>query len=211
MSTCFLTSFYLAPIQYYSKLYHYDKVIVEKYCHYTKQTYRNRCHIASANGKLALTIPVEKLPNEKQFTKDVRISYHINWQHLHWNAIISAYNSSPFFEFYEDELLPFYEKKYKYLFDFNEELRIKMMELLQIDKKQAVFSEFYEKNINIKQIDFRDTIHPKKSFNFDADFNIIPYYQVFIEKLSFIPNLSIIDLLFNTGPESLIILSKSHQ
>lgn len=91
-----LGSAYLAPVEYYTKLFAYPSVHVERYDHYMKQTYRNRCVIASADGPLALTIPTEKSDDLKCVMKDVRISDHGNWRHVHWNAFVAAYKHSPF-------------------------------------------------------------------------------------------------------------------
>ena len=114
-----LGSAYLAPVEYYTKLFAYPSVRVESYDHYMKQTYRNRCVIASADGPLALTIPTEKSDDLKCVMKDVRISDHGNWRHVHWNAFVAAYKHSPFFDYYADEFHRFFEQKYEFLFDFN--------------------------------------------------------------------------------------------
>ena len=127
-----LTPSYLAPISYYRQLNN-ASVIIEKCCNYQKQSYRNRCKIATEAGVMTLSIPIEKLSG-KVLTRDVCISSHDNWQHLHWTAIESAYQSSPYFEYYEEELRPFYEpNRYKYLYDFNIELQNKICELLNIN------------------------------------------------------------------------------
>ena len=120
--TVYLSSAYLAPVEYYAKLLAYDTVVVEQYDHYVKQTYRNRCTIAAPDGPLALTVPIVKPDTPKAFMKDIRISDHGNWRHLHWNALESAYNHTPFFEYYKDDFRPFYERKYEFLMDFNEAL-----------------------------------------------------------------------------------------
>ena len=120
----YLSTAYLPPISYFSKLYHYNQIGIEIYSNYTKQTYRNRCNIIGANGIMPLSIPIIKPLQSKCPDKDIRISDHDNWQHLHWNAIVSAYGSTPFFEYYQDDLLPFYKKNLKgyFLLDFNSEL-----------------------------------------------------------------------------------------
>lgn len=208
MKTAYLSSAYLAPIEYYSKLLAYDKVFVEQHDHYIKQTYRNRCTIAAPDGELALSIPTVKPDTLKCPMKDIRISDHGNWRHLHWNAIESAYNNTPFFEYYKDDFHPFYEKKYEFLIDFNEELRHLVCELIDIHPTMERTSE-YKTAFTPEEIDFREIIHPKKDFRVeDPEFVLHPYYQVFESKLGFLPNLSIIDLLFNMGPESLLVLSK---
>ena len=111
--TVYLSSAYLAPVEYYTKLLAYDQIYIEQHDHYTKQTYRNRCTIAAPDGELALSIPTVKPDTPKCPMRDIRISDHGNWRHLHWNAIESAYNHTPFFEYYKDDFRPFYEKKYE--------------------------------------------------------------------------------------------------
>ncbi len=204
MEQVFLSTAYLAPIQYYTKLFAADQVWLEACDNYIKQTYRNRCTIAAANGPLTLSIPIVKPDTHKCLTRDIQISDHGNWRHLHWNAISSAYNSSPYFEYYVDEFAPFYEGKHTYLTDFNEELRELICSLLDITpviSKTTAYAEPFEN-------DYRSIIHPKH-VDADPQFNPQPYYQVFKEKFGFIPNLSIIDLLFNKGPESVLILRDS--
>ena len=209
MKTVFLSSAYLAPIEYYTKLLAYDKVFIEQHDHYMKQTYRNRCTIAAPDGELALSIPTEKPGTLKCPMRDIRISDHGNWRHLHWNAIESAYNHTPIFEYYKDDFRPFYEKKYESLADFNEELCRLICSLIDIQPDMERTSE-YRTEFTLDETDFRESIHPKKDFTLeDTAFSPQPYYQVFQERLGFLPNLSIIDLLFNMGPESLLVLQKS--
>jgi hypothetical protein len=180
-----------------------QQVIIEKEDNYVKQTYRNRCVIASANGLQTLSIPIEKPDSPKCLTRDIRIAEHGNWQHLHWRAIVSAYNSTPFFEYYADDFLPFYEKKQEFLFDFNEQLRELSCSLLDISPSVS-YSSGYITKTNPDEQDLREAIHPKKE-TFLKDFK--PYYQVFENKYGFQANLSIIDLLFNKGPEAILILA----
>lgn len=203
-----LGSAYLAPVQYYTKLFAYPTIYVERYDHYMKQTYRNRCVIASAEGPLALTIPTEKGDEEKCLMKDIRISDHGNWRHVHWNAFVSAYRHSPFFDYYADEFRRFFEQRYEYLFDFNQELCEWVCRQIDIHPNMIPTSD-YEAEPTDKD-DFRMSISPKKSGDQrDPDFQSAEYYQVFTEKNGFLPNLSIADLLFNMGPESLIVLRDS--
>lgn len=206
MSTAYLSSAYLAPIAYYAKLKAYDKVFVEQHDHYIKQTYRNRCTIAGPEGEIALTIPTMKPDTLKCPMKDIRISDHGNWRHLHWNAIESAYNSTPFFEYYKDDFRPFYEQKYTFLADFNEELCRLICQLIDMEPDMERTPE-YKTEFAAHESDFREIIHPKKDFRLtDPEFTPRPYYQVFEARHGFLPNLSIIDLLFNMGPESLLVL-----
>lgn len=203
-----LSSAYLPPVQYFAHLQSAEQVWIEQYDHYQKQTYRNRCVIAAPDGPLSLTVPIEKPNTQKAFMRDIRISDHGNWRHLHWNAIESAYNHTPFFEYYKDDFRPFYEKKFDFLVDYNEQLCQLVCQLIDIDTSfQRTESYITEPSNTI--IDLRDTIHPKKELMDDASFSAVPYYQVFQERLGFLPNLSIIDLLFNMGPEAILVLQKS--
>jgi len=196
-----LNSLYLAPIEYYSALFRAESALIEIHDSYQKQSYRNRCQIAGANGAISLSIPIEKPTTTKCKMKDIRLSEHGNWRHLHWNAIISAYNSSPFFEYYEDDFRPFYEKKQTFLHDFNEELRQLICRLIGIQTPLS-HTETYIQTISDNATDFRELIHPKKTPIAETPV----YYQVFAEKNGFIPNLSIVDLLFNMGSESRLVL-----
>ncbi len=209
MDTVFFTSAYLAPVQYYSKLVHYSDVFIETHDNYIKQTYRTRCDIAGANGRLTLSIPVDKGNMLKCLTKDIRISYAENWQRIHWRSIESAYRTSSFFDYYEDDFRPFYEKKFNFLFDFNEQLRELVLSLLDLDINTK-YTDKYEVNLLENEIDLREKIHPKKDFlTEDPHFKPTAYYQVFEQKNGFLPNLSIIDLLFNMGNETRIVLRNS--
>ena len=131
MQSVYISTTYLGPVQQYCKLFQYPEIHLETAENYLKQTFRNRCTIAAANGPLALSVPIVKPDTLKCPTKDIRISDHGNWRHLHWNALVSAYNMSPFFEYYEEDFAPFYEKKYEFLFDYNEELRQLICRLLR--------------------------------------------------------------------------------
>ena len=200
-----LGSAYLGPVEYYSKLFAYDEAVIEQYDHYRKQTYRNRCIIASADGPLSLTIPTEKSETGKSLMKDVRISEHGNWRHQHWNAFVAAYKQSPFFDYYSDEFHCFFDKHYDFLFDFNQEILQWVCEQIDIHPKISFTSDFELEPEGMD--DFRETISPKRHAEAENDsFIAKPYYQVFETKLDFLPNLSIADLLFNMGPESLLVL-----
>lgn len=207
--TIYLSSAYLAPVEYYTKLFAYDKVYVEQCDNYVKQTYRNRCVIAATDGALALTIPTEKSETLKCLMKDVRISDHGNWRHMHWNALVAGYRNSPYFEYYADDFRVFYEKKYPFLWDFNQELCTLVCRLIDIQPDMEGTEE-YRMEFTPCEDDFRELIHPKQDFHLaDTAFDPKPYYQVFKEKHGFLPNLSIVDLLFNMGPESLLVLRDS--
>lgn len=211
MTTALLQTTYFGPVQWYQKLARYDHCLIEQYDSYQKQTYRNRCVIATANGLQALTVPVEhanKQPTaNSQLIKDLRISDHNQWRRVHWNALQSAYSESPFFEYYADDIRPFFEQRYDYLIDFNEAIRQKMCELIDIYPKVDYTTE-YLPTLNTQhstQHDFREVIHTKHPLP-DADFQPRPYWQVFQHRYGFQSNLSILDLLFCMGPESIFYL-----
>jgi len=193
---------YLPPIQYFKEIINAKTVVIEKHENYCKQSYRNRCTIYGANGQLPLTIPVEKGNSAKTKISDIKIAYYEKWQNRHWKSIESAYRSSPFFEFYLDEFLPFYTKKFKFLFDFTIQLLQTILTNTGI-RADIQFTTEYIKTQNMP--DNRNTIHPKIS----PQYHEYPkYYQVFAAKHGFIPNLSIIDLMFNTGNQTTDYLSE---
>ena len=195
--TTLLSSLYLAPVEYYASLYRSDLAVIEINDNYQKQSYRNRCTIASANGPISLSIPIVKPDKDKSRMKDIRIADHANWRHLHWNAILSAYSSTPYFQYFEDDFRPFYERKIEFLHDFNEELRQLICRFIGIESKVSYTETYINEEIE-GYIDLREKIHPKK----ESDFKTEPYYQIFASKYGFINNLSILDLLFNMGNEA---------
>ena len=208
-----LSTTYFGPVQWYQKLYRADEVWIERYESFQKQTYRNRCVIATTQGTQALTVPVERGHlSPLSSLKDIRISDHGNWRHLHWNALQSAYGDSPFFMYYEDDLRPFFEQRWDYLFDFNEAIREKICELLDIHPVVHYTESFISPSSLTSYLlpltsihDFREAITPKHPAP-DPDFTPRRYYQVYEAKHGFQPNLSILDLLFNMGPESIFWL-----
>jgi len=200
-SSILLPTAYFPSIQYFMMMAAADEVFIEVHETYPKQTYRNRCEIYSANGKLALTVPVIKPQGNHTKTKDITISDHQNWQIIHWRAIESAYAKSPFFMYYCDDLKPFFEMPAANLVHHNLLLLNKVNELIDL-KIQIKFTENYEKNPTAKA-DYRDIMTPKKPFSL---FPLKPYYQVFETRYGFLPGLSILDLLFNEGPGTKQIL-----
>ena len=206
-----LSTAYAPPISYFAKLYEYQgKVIgLEAQEHYLKQSYRNRCRILSPNGVQALTIPVEQSLSLKTKIRDVRISEHGSWRHLHAQALRTAYGASPFFEYYADELLPFYERRYSFLWDFNEELLRVLTRQLQLEVSWSATEEFADPAEECPETcDLRYVIHPKKRHSV-AGLMRPPYYQLYQDRFGFVEELSILDLLFEMGPESLLILRDS--
>jgi len=203
MSVVLLSTAYLAPVSYYVLLARAGRVVIEQHENYQKQSYRNRCLIAAANGPMVLSIPVKKTLAGKNSIRDIQLSGHGNWQHMHWNSLVSAYASSPYFAFYRDDIRPFYEKKYKYLFDFNEALREEICALLNLEPRLE-YSKSYTTGPETETLDYRELIHPKKQRL--EELLPGPYVQVFDRKFGFLPDLSVLDLLFNTGPEASLFL-----
>lgn len=202
-----LSTAYFAPIHFYARYLHHRRVYIEQYENFTKQTYRNRCVILGGNGPISLVVPVVKGRGPKILIRDIQISYDTEWQRNHWQTIVSAYNSSPYFEYYQDELQPFFEKKFTFLLDFNLQIHRVICDFLEVTDN-GILTEDFEKT-EPGTLNYREMISPKNTINLDYDFKPINYTQVFDEKFDFIPNLSILDLLFNEGPNAYTILLKS--
>ena len=241
-----LSTTYFGPVQWYQKLNRH-RCIIEQHDNFVKQTYRNRCVIASANGPQTLTVPIERYDGMKCAMRDIRISDHGNWRHLHWQALVSAYGETPFFEYYADDIRPFFEEhRWKYLLDFNLDITHTLCSLLDvrpdltlsnhyIDADETIcgsgslsgaaagLSEAFEsfggavkglggaaESLGSSSacslfVDYRDAIRPKHPLP-DAEFEARPYYQVRAQRHGFLPNLSVLDLLFNEGPEGIFWL-----
>lgn len=193
-----LPMLYLPPVEYFKALnMRKPNILIEREEHFPKQTYRNRANICSPDGILPLTVPVIKGSKNHTRMKDVRISYDFQWQRLHWMSLQACYRRSAYFEYYEDEFAPFYENKETYLFDYNNKLLQLLLKLAKI-KTPLTYTETYEPDYPALT-DLRTSISPKKETNFNQK----PYFQVFEEKQGFIRNLSIVDLLFNQGPQTI--------
>lgn len=199
-----LATTYFGPVQWYQKLNQSDRCLIERHDHFIKQTYRNRCVIATTNGLQALTVPIERYEGLHCAMRNIRISDHGSWRHLHWNALQSAYGESPFFEFYADDIRPFFERRWEFLVDFNMEITQKMCELLDI-QPHIMLTDAYISADEEGVTDYRDAIRPKNPLP-DDRFQPRRYYQVYEQKHGFQPNLSILDLLFNEGPEAVLYL-----
>lgn len=195
-----LSTAYFPPIIWMAYLHQKKNISIDAKETYTKQTYRNRCQIATANGLMNLSIPVKK-PNGNQTTsEEIQIEYRENWPAQHWKSIKTAYDSSPFFLYYQDEIEELIKKEYSSLVELNESIIKELTSLMNLDIEIKYTEDFVA--IDQDKIDLRFDIHPKKQLNI----NYPTYYQTFDDKLGFIPNLSILDLLFNLGPESILYL-----
>ena len=253
-----LSTTYFGPVQWYQKLNRH-RCIIEQHDNFVKQTYRNRCVIASANGPQTLTVPIERYDGMKCAMRDIRISDHGNWRHLHWQALVSAYGETPFFEYYADDIRPFFEeRRWKYLLDFNLDITHTLCSLLDVRPDLTLSDHYIDADETICGgggldgavkglggangldgaaeslrgavkslggangldgaaeslgsssacslfVDYRDAIRPKHPLP-DAEFEARPYYQVRAQRHGFLPNLSVLDLLFNEGPEGIFYL-----
>jgi len=198
---------YNGPINYYARLVLQREVILEQHDSYIKQSYRNRCMIMGPNGIISLSIPVINKHGVKSIMQEVQIDYDTPWNKIHWKSLEASYAASPFFEYLADELLPFYTKKYKFLIDLNQEL-------MEYTLQQLGISTAMKRSESFKEIagnhDPRYFIHPKKDQAIlDPGFQPEAYHQVFSDRLGFQSNLSILDLLFNLGPDALSYLLRS--
>lgn len=207
-----LSTAYFGNIQYYSKLYSDEEVLIEEYENYTKQSFRNRCDILSGNGVISLSIPVKKESGRDKIPiREVEIEYVMEWQKQHWRSIVSAYGSSPFFEFYDYLFEPLFKKKEKYLIDHNNNCMDVVCGCIKKRVEIGRTTDFMETEGNETILDFRQSISPKAALQKeDPYFTNVEYYQVFAEKFPFQKNLSILDLLFCEGNDTLNLLNKSY-
>ena len=198
MKILLIESQYFPPIEYYLTLLRYDKLKIERYEHYQKVTYRNRCYVAGPNGRILLSVPLERGKNQRTPMKEVRICNGERWQALHWKTLESAYRRSPWFEYFEADLENLYTKPFEYLLDWN----IACLEWVNKQIGIAVpvtFTSEYQKEITTSGIiDARESVLPMPATTGEP-----LYTQVFQERIGFIPNLSILDLLFCEGKQSL--------
>jgi hypothetical protein len=175
--------------------------MLERHEHYNKQSYRNRCTIYTANGLLDLVVPVARNKKPKIQITEVEIAYDTLWQKQHFKAIESAYRRSPFYEYYIDDLMIFFTCRHHYLYDFNMQIMYKICSLIKISPHIQESSEFVKSGEGIT--DLRNSIHPKITCTADLP----SYTQVFTDKFGYQSNLSILDLLFNAGPDAKKYLS----
>ena len=192
---------YFSPISQYGMIFQSDHLEFEAEDNFQKQTYRNRCYIYGANGKQLLNIPITHSKSElKQKTKDILIEEGSNWQKQHYKSLKTAYNSSPFFEFYEDDLMKIFSANYKYLLDVNIDSFLFINDALELLKQHSLTEEY----VDNASKDFRNLASVKKH----PKTNCVSYIQVFDDKFGFLQNLSILDLLFMEGPNTISFLEK---
>ncbi|MGC5744344.1 WbqC family protein [Chryseobacterium sp. NFX27] len=203
MTNVLLPVFYMPPISWFSVFLNPEnEIIFEQFENFPKQTYRNRTNIYGANGKLSLIIPIDH--NGKREFKDIEISYREDWRNLHWKSIKTAYQSSPYFEYYEDKFRKIYDLKEKFLLDFNLKGLEVIQQILKTEKAQSLNEEYIK---NPGSINFRE----KFSAKHPSEFKMEEYYQTFSDKLGFLEDLSVLDLICNKGPESLTYIKNIKQ
>ncbi len=196
-----IESQYWGSIDYFRILNNYDKIYIEKFEHFVKASYRNRCQIATSDGMLILTIPIESGRGVRKTFKDVRMHSETNWQKKHWQTICTAYRRSPYFEYYEDDLQPLYEKKFDFLLDFNLAALEKINKFLELEldyDTTGSFEKVYEDWEDMRSHIFPSKAKNKNPFKDDP----VKYHQVFESKCEFLPNMCILDLLFAEGPNA---------
>jgi hypothetical protein len=196
MKNIFSTA-YAAPIDYYRAMLTSEVNLICLHEHFIKQTIRNRCLIATSNGILILTIPLNERKNNMA-VHEIRISYKTDWQRQHIKSLETAYKASPFFEFYLDDLKTIYQKRPEYLLEWNQQIHHQIIRWLKMNHDLKP-STSYQKNYE-NAIDFRLKVWPKSE--------PLSYHQVFENKLGFLPNLSIYDLIFNCGNQALSLLQQ---
>lgn len=201
---CTIETSYLTPIAHFALAIESGKMTIEMHENYLKGSYRNRVHIATANGVLSLSIPLKKGKNQKMPIKEVEISTEENWQKRHWIALQSAYGNAPFWEHYGSFFEPIFEKKYQYLIDWNTDLQQLFVKLLKLGIS-IDFTKEWERKTTSTQFDARNKITPKHEYD---EWSKINYPQVFLEKHGFLSNLSMFDLMMCQGPRSKDFLLK---
>ncbi|MBM7419025.1 MULTISPECIES: WbqC family protein [Chryseobacterium] len=195
MQNILLPVFYLPPISWFSEFLNAEnEVVFEQFESFPKQTFRNRTNIYGANGRLSLIIPI--VHNGNREFKDTEMSYREDWQKIHWKSIKTVYQGSPYFEYYEDKLEKLFEKKEKFLLDFNLKSIEIVQNLLKTEKAYSLNEEYIK---NPEEVNFREKFSAKKA----SEYEMAEYFQTFSDKLGFLHDLSIVDLICNKGPESM--------
>jgi len=195
MQNILLPVFYLPPISWFSEFLNPEnEVVFEQFETFPKQTFRNRTNIYGANGKLSLIIPINH--NGSREFKNTEMSYREDWQKLHWKSIKTAYQSSPYFEYYEDKLIKLFENKEKFLLDFNIKSINIILDILKTEKAYSLNKEYIK---NPEEVNLREKFSAKIPSEYEMD----EYYQTFSDKMGFLNDLSIVDLICNKGPESM--------
>lgn len=186
---------YFPAVDFFSKMKAFDPFSIEQFEHYQKGGLRNRCFILASNGRLPLSVPLKKGKNSQQPIRDVRISYDVNWQLQHWLSIQSAYGKSTYYSDYEAEVKQLFNAKPEFLFEYNLLIIDTLLNLMQLPLQYRLTEKFEGSVIEVGKVSHQSTESTSK-----------PYPQVFSDRFDFVANLSVLDLLFNTGPEAFYYL-----
>ena len=215
MNSILIEAQFFPPIEYLARCVQSESVIIEAHEHFQKGSYRNRCHIAGANGLQVLSVPlrrnkdikndIEDIKNDIRSIKSIKIAYDVDWQKQHWRTLQTAYGSAPFWDFYAPILERFFNQQFEFLLDYNVEILKTIFKLLKIEKNVNISLSTSYKDIFTEGSDFRNTINPK----INSSLNPINYSQLFNDRYAFIPHLSVLDLLFCCGNQSLSILKNT--
>lgn len=199
--------FYNGPVHYFARVVLQEQIVVEQFDSYTKQTFRNRCRILGPNGVLTLSIPVKRPHGIRCHYRDIRIDYDNHWNKIHWRSLVASYAASPYYEFLADDIAPLYEKRFEFLVDLNLRLMECMFRIMGLEIAVTLTGSFEEITGGN---DPRAMFHSKRDPAItDPAFQPVPYHQVFSDRHGFQPNLSILDLLFNQGPDAVTLLKNS--
>jgi hypothetical protein len=207
MNSILIESQFFPSIEYLAHCVQTESVMIEAHEHFQKGSYRNRCHIAGANGLQVLSVPLRRNKDgeNNKSIKSIKIAYDIDWQKQHWRTLQTAYGSAPFWDHYAPILERFFNQQFDYLLDYNVEILKTIFKLLKIDKTVNISLSTTYNGIYTEGSDFRNTISPK----INSPLNPINYSQLFNDRYAFIPHLSVLDLLFCCGNQSLSILKNT--
>lgn len=205
--TLLLSSAYFPPTGYMALIAQTGRVLIEKEENFIKQTFRNRCYILTANGSLSLSVPVLEGSFHKKALKDIRIDYSKRWMQVHLRSILSSYKAAPYFEYFYDILEKIITSRFTFLIDLNMASLNAAVQFLKLKTKIDYSVDFQP--LNIHNPDFRYLIQPKNS-EMDNLFSYRNYIQVFSDRFGFVPGLSVIDLIFNTGSDAIKYLPDIH-
>ncbi len=197
-ATLLIDSQYFGSVDYYKLLNKFSNIVIEQYETYQKMSFRNRCMVAGSNGVVGLSVPLEKGRGQRELMKDVRISYSDNWQLQHWRTIESCYSRAPFFEFYRDGVWQLLQQKETFLLDLNMATLSWLQKVLKMPGSVSL-TNHYQKSCEEGVTDKRNSLLPKQ---YQLSYTGPRYTQVFEDRIGFQPNLSILDLLFCSGPET---------
>lgn len=198
LESCLLECEYFPTIEWFEVFLNSKEVVLEQYEFFERKSYRNRCLVAGPNGEITLSVPLAGGRNQKKIMKDVKISYDENWQAQHWKTIKTCYNSTPYFEYFEHDIFKFFQTKFSFLIELN----VASVELiLKLSKLKRIFTFTNSYHEHVELIDYRNSFFPNKN---EISETKKTYIQPFADRFGFIPNLSVLDMLFCERLQALI-------